>query len=215
MDFPLIDYLDDQACYDQLIAWIHPNGLVCPGCGGRRYGVHRRHRAPVLDYQCADCHRVFNAFSGTTLQHTQLRSAEIVLLLRGIAQGQSTAQLARELGRDRKHLLELRHKLQQRALAAAEGPRPPLPDVEAEADEMYQNAGEKRHPARRSRGPAAAAGQQGGGAWHLGQGPATGRGCGRTDLGPLVAAGAASLLGRGAFGAGRAGNPPRHDGVYR
>ena len=215
MDFPLLDYLDNQACYDQLVAWLHPDGLACPRCGGRALGVHRRHRAPVLVYRCGDCGRVFNAFAGTELEHTHLSPAQIMLLLRGIAQGQSTAQLARELGRDYKHLLELRHKLQGRALAVAEGPRPPLPDVEAEADEMYQNAGEERHPAPRPGGPVAATGQQGDGARHLGQRPAAGRRRGGADLGPVAAAGAAPQRGGGAAGGGRAGDPSRHDGVHR
>jgi hypothetical protein len=50
--------------------------------------------------------------------------------------------LARELGCDRKHLLELRQHLQH--LAWRYLPRSALPDGVAEADEMFQNAGEKR-----------------------------------------------------------------------
>ena len=38
-----------------------------------------------------------------------------MLILRGFAQGVPTAQLARELGCDRKHLLELRRRLQDNA----------------------------------------------------------------------------------------------------
>jgi hypothetical protein len=38
-----------------------------------------------------------------------------MLILHGIATGQPTAQMARELGCDRKHLLELRHRLQEHA----------------------------------------------------------------------------------------------------
>ena len=38
------------------------HGLACPRCGAAdRLGVHRRHRDPVLDYQCGHCGRVFNA----------------------------------------------------------------------------------------------------------------------------------------------------------
>jgi transposase-like protein len=62
----------------------------------------------VLDYRCAACGRVFNAFTGTSLARTHRRPAEIMLILRSIAQGVPTAQLARELGFERKHLLELR-----------------------------------------------------------------------------------------------------------
>jgi transposase-like protein len=156
MDFPLLDLMDEQACYDWLLDQLHPGGLACPGCGRTdRYAVHRAHRDPVLDYRCHDCGRVFNAFTGTAQQGTQKTPAQLVLILRGIAQGTPTARLARELGCDRKHLLELRHRLEH--LARLSLPRDALPDDEAEADEMYQNAGEKRHPPSRPRRPAQAA----------------------------------------------------------
>ena len=71
---------------------------------------------------------------------------------------EATAQLARELGCDRMKLLELRHKLQAHATAGLDPAT--LPDPVVEADECYVNAGEKRHPASRPGGPAAAAGQQ-------------------------------------------------------
>jgi hypothetical protein len=65
--------------------------------------------------------------------------------------------MARELGCDRKHLLALRHRLQDNAVMRLD--RNPLDDAVVEADEAYINAGEKRHPARRPGRPAAAAGQ--------------------------------------------------------
>lgn len=154
MDFPLLDLLDDDACYDALVDALHPDGLCCPACGGRHYVAHRAHRAPVLDYRC-DCGRVFNAWTGTAWQGTQRRPAELLLIARGIAQGTPTAQLARELGCSRRHLLELRHRLQH--LAWVRLPRRRLSDDHAEADEMFQNAGEKRQAARRPARPAAAA----------------------------------------------------------
>lgn len=158
MDFPLIDYLDEDACYRKLVELLHPDGLACPACGQRqRLGVHHRHREPVLDYQCGDCGRVFNAWTGTALQGTHRRPAQLMLILHGVATGRPTAQMARELGCDRKHLLELRHRLQERARLWLD--RNPLGDAAVEADELYQNAGEKRHPARRPGRPAAAARQ--------------------------------------------------------
>jgi transposase-like protein len=158
MDFPIGDLLDEQACYDWLVSRLYPRGLACPHCGRKRgLGVHRRHRAPVLDYQCPRCAAVFNAFTGTALAGTHRRPSELVLILRGIAQGAPTARLARELGCSRRHLLDLRHRLHHYAERFL--PKTPLPDAAVEADEMYQNAGEKRPPARRPRRPAPAAGQ--------------------------------------------------------
>ena len=156
MDFSLIDYMDEDACYRKLVELLHPDGLACPACGERQHlGVHHRHREPVLDYQCGGCGRVFNAWTGTDLQGTHRRPSQILLILHGVATGQPTAQMARELGCDRKHLLELRHRLQEHARLGLD--RNPRGDAVVEADEMYQNAGEKRHPAQRPGRPAAAA----------------------------------------------------------
>jgi transposase-like protein len=178
MDFPIADLMDERACYDRLVGLLHPGGLRCPGCGAKDgLGVHRR-RDPVLDYQCGSCGRVFNAFAGTVLQGTQRPCRHLVLALRGIAQGVPTAKLARELGCDRAHLLGLRHRLQGLAARAAAG-QLPLTDAEVEADELYQNAGEKRHAPHRPRRPAAAPGQQPAGPRVLGHRPAAGGGGGR------------------------------------
>ena len=108
-------------------------------------GVHRRHRAPVLDYQCAACGRVFNAYTGTSLQGTHRRPGELLLILHGVATGVPTARMARELGCDRGRLLGLRHRLQDHAFYRLE--RNPPGDPVVEADETYVNAGEKRRPA--------------------------------------------------------------------
>lgn len=178
MDFPIIELMDEDACYARLVEALHPGGLACPQCGKREgLGVHRRHRAPVLDYQCRHCGRVFNAFTGTVFDHTHRRPAELLLTLRGIAQGTSTSQLARELGRHRGTLLELRHRLQENAAKGLD--RLPLADKVVEADEMYQNSGEKRPKARRSGRSAATAGQQGQRTRHLGKRPPAGVRLGR------------------------------------
>jgi transposase-like protein len=168
MDFPIADLMDEDACYAKLLAWLHPDGLACPRCGSRDdLRVHRRHRAPVLDYRCSSCRRVFNAYTGTCLHATKRRPVELVLVVRGFAQGVPTAQLARELDCDRSELLDFRHRLPEAACSGRD--RAPLGDRVVEADEAYQNAGEKRRAASRSRGPAATACQQGARPRHLGQ----------------------------------------------
>ena len=178
MDFPVADLMDERACYDYLVSVLHPRGLACPGCGAAdRLGVHRRHRDPVVDHRCRACGRVFNAFAGTPLAGTSRRPSQIVLVLRAVAKGESTAGLARELGGSRPHLLRLRHRLQANAADwLARFDAGPLPDATVEADEMYQNAGEKRRKAPRPGRPAPPAGQQAAGARDVGQRPAAGPG---------------------------------------
>jgi transposase-like protein len=173
MDFPIPEFLDEDACYAKLVAWLHPEGLTCPRCHrADRMRIHRSSRAPVLDYRCGHCGRVFNAFTGTALQGLRRRPSELVLIVRGIAQGVPTAQLARELDCDRSELLELRHRLQD--LAYRNRDRRPLDDQVLEADEAYRNAGEKRRTAHRPRRSAPSAGQPGPGPRQLGPRPAAG-----------------------------------------
>jgi transposase-like protein len=164
MDFPITDLMDEDACYAKLVAWLHPEGLDCPRChSDDRMMAHRRHRTPILDFRCGRCGRVFNAFTGTILHGIRRRSSQLVLIVRGIAQGVPTAQLARELDCDRSELLELRHRLQDAAYQNRD--QLPLDDKVLEADELYQNAGEKRRAASRPTRPAAAAGQQASRPW--------------------------------------------------
>ncbi|QDV33454.1 hypothetical protein [Tautonia plasticadhaerens] len=140
--------------------------MACPRCGRReRLGIHSRHREPVLEYQCGHRGRVFNAWTGAALQGTHPRPGQLLLILHGVATGEPTARMAREPGCDRKHLLELRRRLQDNARLGLD--RNPLDDAVVEADEMDQDAGEERHPASRPGRPAAAAGQSPPRARHL------------------------------------------------
>jgi hypothetical protein len=140
--FVIIDLMDEQKCYDFLVEILHPDGLHCPSCRApvEQSRVHRRDRAPLLYFGCP-CGRFYNAFAGTLWQGTHHRCSTIVRILQGFAQGTPTLHLATELGIDRTHLLERRHKLQNFVAQACA--QEPLPDEVVEADEMDQNAGEK------------------------------------------------------------------------
>ncbi|MBP3959909.1 IS1595 family transposase [Gemmata sp. G18] len=70
----------------------------------------------------------------------------LLLILRGVTQGTPRAQLARELKCSRTSLLPLRHQIQNWAEQAL--PQNALTDPVTEADEMFQNAGEKGLPHR-------------------------------------------------------------------
>lgn len=143
MIFPIGELMDEQRCYDFLLEVLHPDGLHCPN--GHPLppdqAPHDRHRDPIFDYQCRVCGKVYNIFSGTIWSGSRYSCVTIVLVLRGILQGTPTKHLAEELGIDRSHLLKRRHAIQkwakERLLRSA------LADGVTEADEMYQNAGEK------------------------------------------------------------------------
>jgi hypothetical protein len=93
--------------------------------------------------------------TGTVFAKTRQRPATLVLLLRGIAKGEPTARLARELGLSRKQLHTLRQRIQINLNDTA--PTEVMVGTTFEADELYQNAGEKKHaPSRPSRSAPAA-----------------------------------------------------------
>ena len=126
MQFPLTTLLDEQACYDFLLQVLHPGGLACPHGHvlPSAQAPHDRHRAPIMDYRCRRCGAVFNLFTNTLFSKTRYRCSQIVLLLRGIAQGTPTKHLADELGIDRGHLLTRRHKIQAVLARRLSSPRP-------------------------------------------------------------------------------------------
>ena len=123
--FALTEMLDEQACYNYLLKALHPKGLHCP----RGHPLppsqapHSRLRAPVMNYRCRVCGKVFNAFSGTIRSKTKYRPSVIVQILKGIAQGTPTQHLAFELKIDRSTLTARRHQIQ--ALLAHNFPLPP------------------------------------------------------------------------------------------
>lgn len=161
--FPLDDLMDEERCYRWLLEARWPGGVpVCPRCGRTdSIHVHNREQAPIEDFRCRACRRVFNLFAGTVFQKTRRPCSHIILILQGFCQAKSTNLLSRELDCEYDTLLKLRHRWQA---AAAEQcllrPGFSEPDV-VELDEMYQNAGEKRGSSRKSGGPAAPPREQG------------------------------------------------------
>ena len=156
MDFPVADLPDDESSEQWLLKHFHPKGLRCPHCDARRAQARqfrRTRRSQVLVYRCHECQGLYNVYSGTIFQARHLRPAQVVLLLRGVCKGETTATLARELSLPRATVHVLRQQPQENAQAMQ--PDTPLPDGVTETDEMFQNAGEKRRETRRSRRPTA------------------------------------------------------------
>jgi transposase-like protein len=149
MDFPITELMDGEACLRWLEEYYHPQGQKCPHCQAditqaNRFRKTKSSQLPV--YRCKVCHGIYNVYSGTIFEGREFRPEQTVLFLRGVLQGEPTAQLARELGISRKIVSEVRHQLQ--ANVEQEQPQDPLEDLEVETDEMFQNAGEKRRMAR-------------------------------------------------------------------
>lgn len=145
MDFPIIDLLDDEQSTAWLMQHFHPNGLACPHChashgAARFFRINHGSGLPV--WRCQRCQGVYTLYSGTVFAASHLAPVHVVLILRGVLQGQPSAQLAREIGLTEKTVLTWRHRLHAQAVHLQ--PDSPLPDRTTESDEMFQNAGEKK-----------------------------------------------------------------------
>ena len=148
IQFPITDLLDRDEGYRFLRETLHPNRLHCPTGHPlpKDQPPHDRKPAPLLKYRCRRCGKVFNVFTGTVWSATEYDCATVVMLRRRFAQGGPTLHLANELALDYASLLERRHRVQ--ALALENCDKTPWPDAEVEADELFQNAGEKRTSTR-------------------------------------------------------------------
>src|SRR5688572_30643213 len=156
IDFPITDLLDDDSCTLWLEHHLHPGGLQCPHCASpdrRLFRVQGHFPA----YRCRVCDGYDTLLTGTVFAKTRQPPATLVLRLRGIAKGEPTARLARELGLSRKQLHTLRQRIQTRLNATA--PTAMMVGTAFEADELYQNAGEKKHAPWRPSRPATPTGQ--------------------------------------------------------
>jgi transposase-like protein len=151
IDFPITELLDDSICTRWLERHLHPEGLKCRHCGSAKRRLFREQQY-FPAYRCQTCNGYYPLLTGTVFEKSQQRPATLVLLWRGMATGESTARLARELGLSRTQLHTLRQRLQANLHATA--PPAVMSGTAFEADELYQNAGENKHAASRSRRPA-------------------------------------------------------------
>ena len=156
IDFPIDELLDEDECSKWLEKHLHPTGLKCPRCGAIEKRIAQRNGYWTA-YRCKMCDRYYSLLTETVFEKTPQPPSKIVLLLRGIAKGEPTARLSRELTIGRPRLHKIRKQVQQ--LLSATRPQTPMTDRVLEADELYQNAGEKKRPASRSARSAAATGQ--------------------------------------------------------
>lgn len=156
IDFPITELMDDSISTLWLERHLHPNGVKCPHCARIERRLFRE-QGNFPAYRCRTCHGYYTLLTGTVFEKTRQRPATLVLLLRGIAKGEPTARLARELGLSRKQLYTLRQRIQANLNETA--PTGLMTGTTFEADELYQNAGEKKHAPSRPPRSAAPPGQ--------------------------------------------------------
>jgi transposase-like protein len=142
IDFPIADLLDDDSCTLWLERHLHPEGLKCPHCGSPDRRLFRA-QGHFPAYRCRGCDGDYTLLTGTVFAKTRQPPATLVLVLRGIAKGEPTARLARELRLSRKQLQTLRQRIQANMNETA--PTAAMSGTAFEADELYHNAGENKH----------------------------------------------------------------------
>jgi len=152
MEFPITELLDYENSVEWILEHFHPKGLKCPKCQ-KGIDQSRKFRYTQISelevHRCKHCGTIYNLYTGTIFQGSQWTQMQVVLLMRGICKGETTRELAAELQLNYKTVLTMRHRVQ--ANAELEQPTSALPDPHSETDEMFQNAGEKRRTASRSR----------------------------------------------------------------
>lgn len=144
MNFPIQSLIDEDQAQTWVLNHFHPQGLCRPKCQAsvaEARNFRKTETSGLQVYRCKHCESVYNLYSGTVFAGTQFRPLQVVLLLRGVCQGVSSAQLGRELGLSRQTVLSIGRKLQ--CSAEQLQPEDALPDAEVETDEMFQSAGEK------------------------------------------------------------------------
>jgi hypothetical protein len=141
----LTDLLDEPACAARLEQYLHPAGLVCSRCHGTHRRLFRQHD-DFPNCRCRDRQRTYTILTGTVFEQIRQCPATIVPLLRDIAEGETTARLSREPGPDRKRVGELRQQIQTNLYDTLSAEV--MTGTAFEADELYQNAGEKGTPHR-------------------------------------------------------------------
>jgi transposase-like protein len=153
MDFPIIDLLDKDMSEKWVMKHSHPQRLKCPHCQAAQDEA-RCFRANagsgLAVYRCNHCQGIYHLYSGTLFEGSQLTPSQVILLLRGFLQGQSSAQLSREMGLAYKTVLKWRQRVQANVQRLY--PDSPLADSASESDEMFQNVGEKRRGTLRPAG---------------------------------------------------------------
>jgi transposase-like protein len=144
IDFPITDLMDDAACVAWLETHLHPDGFVCPHCRSSDRRLFRQ-QGSFPAYRCRACDGYYTLLTGTAFAKTRQAARALVLLIRGVAKGEATARLSRELALSRQQLGTLRKRVMHNLDDTA--PTDMMDGSAFEADEVYQNAGEKKHAA--------------------------------------------------------------------
>jgi transposase-like protein len=113
MEFPKLDFADEEACFMTLVALVHPTDLRCPNCGRPEglhvHGHHSHNSTPY--YRCSGCHHKFSPWAGTVFEGTHHSPSEIWRIMQRLKAGWHFTEIARELDCQRARLSEFCHRI--------------------------------------------------------------------------------------------------------
>ena len=139
----------EEACRAALFAMRWPEGLACPGCGGRSFCELKARKL----FQCDRCKRQLRLTAGTVFQDSKLPLTTWFAAIYHLTQskgGISSVELGRRLGVKQGTAWLMKHKL-MRAMQAREAEKPRL-GGRVEIDDAY--LGGERPGGKRGRGAA-------------------------------------------------------------
>jgi transposase-like protein len=113
MEFPNINFADEEACFTALVALLHPTGLRCPNCerqdGLHIHGHHVHNWTPY--YRCFGCHKKFSPWAGTDFEGTHHTPSEMWRIMQRLTAGWHFTDIAQEMHCQRARLSEFCHRI--------------------------------------------------------------------------------------------------------
>jgi len=113
MEFPKLDFADEEACFEALLELVHPGGLRCPHCGQQEglhiHGHHKHNCTPY--YRCSRCRQKFSPWAGTVFEGTHHSPSDLWRIIQRLTAGWHLTDIARELHCQRARLSEFCHKI--------------------------------------------------------------------------------------------------------
>jgi len=103
---------DAEVCLQELRQSRWPGGVQCPNCGSTDTIKKGTTAKDAQRYKCHNCNRKFNDLTGTLFADHQLSIPEMFYIIRETSETETT-QLARQLDRSYKTVLEFSHEVQE------------------------------------------------------------------------------------------------------
>ena len=90
----LLIHFSERRCREWVIHELHPDGIYCPSCGVAQDSSRIQLAYSLKRIRCCSCGRKFSAYTGTSLENTQLGPRQIVVMLMLFRMGRPDKDIA-------------------------------------------------------------------------------------------------------------------------